>query len=153
MNSNSTSLTINMIKPVFLKANWITQYYVTIISPTGSPTGSGWYNAGNIATVSVQSTVQYSNGTRQIFTGWNSTSLGKNPRAQITVNAPTTMKQRGRPSTWSPFNPNTGHLSVQAGTMLARMFQCISKLKWTTQIQRAEYLEDGQEITRLQNPT
>lgn len=92
MNSNSTYLILNMTKPVTLKANWITQYYVTIISPTGSPTGSGWYNAGQIATVSVQSTVQYSNGTRQIFTGWNSTALGRNPSGQIAVNAPTTLR-------------------------------------------------------------
>lgn len=92
MNSNATYVNIVVTKPVFLKANWITQYYVTIISPTGSPTGSGWYNAGQIATVGVQSTVQYSNGTRQIFTGWNSTALGQYPTAQITVNAPTTLR-------------------------------------------------------------
>ena len=92
LNSTSTYLNFNMTKPVSLKANWITQYYVTIISPTGSPTGSGWYNAGQIATVGVQSTVEYANGTRQIFTGWNSTALGHNPTAQIIVNAPTTLR-------------------------------------------------------------
>jgi hypothetical protein len=92
VNSNSTSVTVNMSKPVTLTADWTKQYYVTIISPTGSPTGSGWYNTGNIATVAVQSTVQYANGTRQIFTGWNSTSLGNNPTAQIYVDAPTTLQ-------------------------------------------------------------
>ena len=92
MSSNSTYLQVNMTKPVSLNANWITQYYVTIISPTGSPTGSGWYNAGQIATVGVQSTVQYSNGTRLVFTGWNSTALGRNPNTQITVNSPTTLQ-------------------------------------------------------------
>ncbi len=92
MSSNSTYLQVNMTKPVSLKANWITQYYVTIISSTGSPTGSGWYNAGQIATVGVQSTVQYSNATRLVFTGWNSTALGRNPNTQITVNSPTTLQ-------------------------------------------------------------
>jgi M6 family metalloprotease-like protein len=92
LNSNSTSLTVNMTNPVTVKANWMKQYYVTIISPTGSPTGSGWYNAGNVATVAVQSIIQYSNGTRQVFTGWNATSLGNNPTAQIYVNAPTTLQ-------------------------------------------------------------
>ena len=77
MTTNATLLQVNVTKPVSLQANWITQYYVTIISPTGSPTGNGWYNAGQIATVGVQSTVQYSNGTRLVFTGWNSTTLGK----------------------------------------------------------------------------
>jgi len=92
LNSTSTSVTVNMSKPITLTAGWTKQYYVTIISPAGSPTGSGWYNAGNIATVAVQSTVQYANGTRQVFTGWNSTSLGNNPTAQIYVNAPTTLQ-------------------------------------------------------------
>ncbi|MGA3109037.1 MAG: M6 family metalloprotease domain-containing protein [Candidatus Bathyarchaeia archaeon] len=87
--SNSTALTVTMSKPVALQANWIKQYYVTIISPTGSPSGEGWYNAGSVVTVGVQSTVQYSNGTRMIFNGWNATTLGRNPTAQITVNSPT----------------------------------------------------------------
>lgn len=91
MTSNSTSLQVNMTKPVSLKANWITQYYVTIISPAGSPTGSGWYNSGQIATVGVQSTVQYANKTRLVFTGWNST-VARDPTAQITVNSPTTLQ-------------------------------------------------------------
>ena len=92
LNSNSTSVTVNMSKPVTLTAGWMKQYYVTIISPTGSPTGTGWYNAGNIATVAVQSTVQYANGTRRVFAGWNSTSISNNPTAQIYVNAPTTLQ-------------------------------------------------------------
>ncbi len=92
LNSSSTSIAINMTRPVSLKANWVKQYYVTIISPTGSPKGEGWYNAGSLATVAVQSTVQYTNGTRQLFTGWNSTSLGNTPTAQIMVNAPTALQ-------------------------------------------------------------
>lgn len=87
--SNATTITVTMNKPVKLQANWIMQYYVTIISPTGSPSGEGWYNAGSVVTVRVQSTVQYSNGTRMVFNGWNSTSLGNSPTAQIMVNSPT----------------------------------------------------------------
>jgi len=86
--SNSTTLTVTMSKPVTLQVNWIKQYYVTIISPTGTPSGEGWYNAGSVVTVVVQSTVQYPNGTRMIFNGWNSPTLGSNPTTQITVNSP-----------------------------------------------------------------
>lgn len=92
MQSNSSSFNIEITKPISLKANWVTQYYVTVISPAGSPTGGGWYTQGQIATVSVQSTVQYSNGTRQIFNGWNSTTLGRNPSGRIIVNSPTTLR-------------------------------------------------------------
>ena len=86
--SNSTTITVKMTQPLTLQANWIVQYYLTIISPAGSPSGEGWYNAGTIVTVGVQSTVLYPNETRMLFTGWNSTALGSNPTAQITVNAP-----------------------------------------------------------------
>jgi M6 family metalloprotease-like protein len=91
LTSNSTTITVTMNKPVTLQANWVKQYYVTIISPTGSPSGQGWYNAGSVVTVGVQSTVQYSNGTRMTFNGWNSTTLGNKPTTQITVNSPTSL--------------------------------------------------------------
>ena len=87
-SSNSSTITVMMSKPVALQANWVKQYYVTIISPAGSPSGEGWYNAESVATVGVQSTVQYSNGTRLVFNGWNSPVLGGNPTTQVTVNSP-----------------------------------------------------------------
>ncbi len=89
--SNSTSVTVTMRGPVTLQANWVKQYYVTIISPTGTPSGQGWYNSGTVVTVSVRSTVQYPNSTRMIFNGWNSTALGNSPTAQITVDSPTSL--------------------------------------------------------------
>jgi hypothetical protein len=89
LSSTLTSLSVTMNKPVSLQANWIKQYYVTIISPTGSPTGEGWYNAGTTVTVSVQSTVLYGNGTRMIFNGWGSSNAGSNPTTQIVVTSPT----------------------------------------------------------------
>jgi hypothetical protein len=92
MSSNSTGLIVNMTKPYSLQANWVKQFYVTVISPAGSSTGSGWYNAGDIATIATQATVEYSNGTRHVFTGWNSTLLGNNPTGQIYVVAPTIVK-------------------------------------------------------------
>jgi len=87
-SSNSSTITVTMSRPVALQANWVKQYYVTVVSPAGSPSGEGWYNAETVATVGVQSTVQYSNGTRLVFNGWNSPNLGGNPTTQVTVNSP-----------------------------------------------------------------
>jgi hypothetical protein len=87
-NSTSTSLSINMTKPVTIQANWIRQYYVTILSPTGSPTGAGWYDAGSTASVSVEPIVQFPNGTREVFTGWNTTRLAQAPSLQFIVTSP-----------------------------------------------------------------
>jgi hypothetical protein len=91
-SSTSTALSINMTKPVTLQANWIRQYYVTVLSSTGSPSGSGWYNAGTTANVNVQPIVQFSNGTRDVFTGWNVTSMAQAPDYQFPVNSPTRLQ-------------------------------------------------------------
>lgn len=89
MTSASPSLEVNMTQPVFLTANWTTQYYVTIVTPVGSSVGSGWYDAGQIVTVGVKSSIiQTGKGERFLLTGWNSSILGKNPTSQIAVRAP-----------------------------------------------------------------
>lgn len=92
VNSNSNIISITVTKPVALNANWKTQYYVNVISPTGLPSGSGWYDAGNTATISVQSPVQVEGGTRQVFLGWNGTAQGQGPQASFIVNAPSAVQ-------------------------------------------------------------
>ena len=89
MTSTSSFLEVNMTQPVFVKANWTMQYYVTIVTPVGSPVGSGWYDAGQIDTVGVKSPIiQNTTGERILLTGWNSTIPGDNSTSQITVHAP-----------------------------------------------------------------
>ncbi|HUO41521.1 MAG TPA: Loki-CTERM sorting domain-containing protein [Methylomirabilota bacterium] len=123
MTSNETKLQINMTKPVSLSANWITQYYLTIISATGSPTGNGWYDAGQIATVDVQSTVQFSNATRLAFTGWNSTTISKSPTTQVVVNSPTILLARWQTqylvNVQSPYGEPSGGGWYNAGSNAA----------------------------------
>ena len=89
MTSTSSFLEVNMTQPVFVKANWTVQYYVAIVTPVGSPVGSGWYDAGQIDTVGVKSPIiQSTTGERILLTGWNSTIPGDNSTSQITVHAP-----------------------------------------------------------------
>ena len=89
MTSTSPFLEVNMTQPVSIKANWRMQYYVTIVTPVGSPVGSGWYDAGQIDTVGVKSSIiQNTTGERILLTGWNSTIPGDNATSQITVHAP-----------------------------------------------------------------
>ena len=72
--------------------NWQEQYYLTVVSPDSSTTGSGWYNAGTTATISVNSnTVVAGSGTRQIFTGWAGDAAGTGTTSDpITVDGPKT---------------------------------------------------------------
>lgn len=91
-SSTSKSLSINMTKPVTIQANWIRQYFVTIVSSTGSPSGAGWYVAGTNASVSIEPIVQFSNGTRDLFTGWNVTLTAQSPAFQFRVDSPTKLR-------------------------------------------------------------
>jgi hypothetical protein len=87
-SSTSPSLTILMTKPTTIQANWIQQYYVSIVSLTGTPAGAGWYNGGSTANVTVQPIVEFVNDTRDVFTGWNVSQPVQAPSFQVTVNSP-----------------------------------------------------------------
>ena len=58
-DASGTALTasITMNSPKTATANWKTQYYLTIITATGSPTGQGWYDAGSTATIGLSELV------------------------------------------------------------------------------------------------
>jgi hypothetical protein len=68
------------------------QYYLTVISQDSQTTGTGWYNKGTTATVSVSSnTVDSNSSTRKIFAGWTVDATGADTTSQpITIDAPKT---------------------------------------------------------------
>ena len=126
-HSTSTSVTINMTKPMTVEANWIQQYFVTIISSNGSPSGAGWYNAGSTADILIQPIVELSNGTREVLTGWNVTRLVQAPTYQFNVTSPTRLQ-----AIWkiqylieigSPYGSPTGSGWYDTGTSTAVAIQ------------------------------
>jgi hypothetical protein len=70
--------------------------YVTVESEHGSPSGEGWYSAGEQVTIEVPSKV----GTiiQQEFTGWSGDFTGTEPRASFPVDAPMTVAADWRTS-------------------------------------------------------
>ena len=68
------------------------QYYLTVISQDSSTTGTGWYNKGTTATVSVSSnTVDSNSSTRKIFAGWTVDATGTDTTSEpITIDGPKT---------------------------------------------------------------
>jgi len=65
-----------MNSPKTATAQWKTQYYLTVTSPYGNPTGQGWYNAGSKANIAVTQTVNSEINTRNIFIGWTGSGSG-----------------------------------------------------------------------------
>jgi len=69
---SATSTTVLMDKAKTVTANYVTQYYLTVVTnPVGldSPTGAGWYDAGTYASISTTSPVSVAPYT-YFFAGW-----------------------------------------------------------------------------------
>jgi hypothetical protein len=70
--SQSGSITVSTSGSV--TGNYKTQYYLTVVSPYGTPTpASGWYDSGASVTASIGSPVAGPTGTRYVCTGWTGT--------------------------------------------------------------------------------
>jgi len=58
-------------------ANWQTQYYLTVVSPSDTPGGEGWYDSGATAYATLtDGIVSGGAGTRFVFTGWSGDASG-----------------------------------------------------------------------------
>jgi PKD repeat protein len=67
---------IVMNNPITETAEWLTQYYLKIISEMGNPVGEGWYNANELVTFSVDSTATVNDSVRYSFAGWIGSGMG-----------------------------------------------------------------------------
>jgi hypothetical protein len=89
-----TSSGITMNNPKTAIANWKTQYYLTLISTYGNPSGQGWYDAGSAASISVGQTTVGGASTRNVFTAWIGSGLGSYTGSattqSVTMNGPIT---------------------------------------------------------------
>ena len=74
--------------------NWQEQYYLTVNSQYGNPTGQGWYNTGSTANIDITNTAQNSENTQYSFSQWTGTGsagyTGTNLAQSITMNSPVT---------------------------------------------------------------
>jgi len=91
-STNPTTIAMNSAKSV--TANYNTQYYLTVSSSYGSPTGEGWYNAGSTASFSVTTPASGGTGTQYPLIAWTGTGTGSytgtNNPGSATMNGPVT---------------------------------------------------------------
>ena len=80
--------------PTTITGTYQTQYYLTVSSSYGSPTGAGWYNVGAPASFSVTTPSSGGLGTQYVFTSWAGTGAssysGSNNPGSVTMNGPVT---------------------------------------------------------------
>ena len=73
-----------------ITADFTTQYELTVESTHGSPTGTGWYNSGTQAPVSVTSPDE-DGTTRYVLSGWSGAYTGANTSFNVTMDGPKTV--------------------------------------------------------------
>lgn len=75
-------------------AHYVLEFYLTVISPYGAPSGEDWYIANTTAYAALNTgNVTHTNETRRIFTGWSGDVLGTNYNKSnpILMNRPKTV--------------------------------------------------------------
>jgi uncharacterized repeat protein (TIGR02543 family) len=73
----SGSSTIVMDRPHLVVAVWQVQFYLTVNTPYGSASGSGWYANGSFGLASLNASILPVSGTeRQAFDGWTGDASG-----------------------------------------------------------------------------
>jgi uncharacterized repeat protein (TIGR02543 family) len=101
MSASTIPLTMN--NPHTATATYQTQYYLDVKSDLGSPQGSGWYNQGDQATVSVvpeDSMTGFwgSLGAKYVFDSWSGTTGSPNsPTSKVTMDKPITVTAMWKP--------------------------------------------------------
>jgi M6 family metalloprotease-like protein len=84
--SNPRTVTVN--GNATITANYKMQNLLQLVSPYSSPTGSGWYDTGTIATFSIPEVVDHGNGTRRVFSSWRGDSNTSSPNGQVEMDQP-----------------------------------------------------------------
>jgi uncharacterized repeat protein (TIGR02543 family) len=91
-SGNSIPATITMNGPKTVTADWKRQYFVSVGSPVGQATGSGWYDEGSTATINVDSPVQQGYGQQYVFQKWVGTKEVTSNHAQVQVDGPISLE-------------------------------------------------------------
>src|SRR3989442_15090287 len=74
---SSASSSILMVRPRLVVAVWQVQFYLTVNTPYGSASGSGWYANGSFGVVSVNASIVPVSGTeREAFDAWTGDASG-----------------------------------------------------------------------------
>jgi len=91
--STSNAVTLVMDGPKILTATWRWQYYLTVETKHGTPSGEGWYDDGSTAEFSIPSEVPMESpfgslGGKYVFSGWTGDSTATTPKATILMDRP-----------------------------------------------------------------
>src|SRR3989454_1707049 len=90
-DGGGTNHAVSPTAPTEFLATFRPQYLLTVTSPYGSPRGSGWYNASEVAAFGVPDTVNGPTGTRHVFTSWSGDASAADPSSSVAMDGPKTV--------------------------------------------------------------
>ncbi|MEM2344602.1 MAG: CAP domain-containing protein [Thermoproteota archaeon] len=73
-------------------ALWRTEYFLTVDTDYGNPSGTGWYNISSTAEIFIESVVYESPVVRHVFQGWRGGFEEKSNNITLKVDAPIVLK-------------------------------------------------------------
>ncbi len=92
ISGNASTVTFTVSAPSTITWNWSTQYYLTINSAYGVPSGGGWYNAGSTAYPTLSSgIIPNGTGSQYVFVSWNIDGTNYTQGTGIIMNSPETV--------------------------------------------------------------
>ncbi|MEM0236195.1 hypothetical protein [Thermofilum sp.] len=96
--SRDPEFSLTVEKPLTVTAKWDTEYWVEVYSPYGLAVGSGWYEKGSTATVSVSPATVDVFFVEYVFEGWmvEGWLVSASPVYSFTVDRPVTLTARWR---------------------------------------------------------
>ena len=91
-NVQKTSVfSLPMNAPHTVIAQYKQQYYLSVSSDQGVPSGTGWYDAGSNAQISVSAPPNPSYGVNLVFSGWNGDAQSTSQSATVLMDGPKTV--------------------------------------------------------------
>ena len=119
LQGSDPTLTFLVNGPVKLQANWKNQYYLTVSSPIGPVSGSGWYDEQAVARFGVEIPVVEEEDTRRTFEGWRGDFAASAPNGALTMDGPKKVeavwKVEYKVKVESPYGQPTGSGWYQEG--------------------------------------
>ena len=112
------TINVDVNKPLTLIANWKDQYYLDVTSKQGTPSGSGWYDIGQIASISITPpSAPPGVWVKYVFDGWSGVDNGKNMDSSVIMTAPKAVSANWR-ADYSPAIVNSIIMSAVGGVGL-----------------------------------
>jgi ribosomal protein L37E len=90
-NQAGSATSVQMNAPHTVIARYKQQFYLAVSSDQGVPSGSGWYDAGTYAPISVSTPPSPSFGVNLVFNGWQGGVQSPSQSAQVIMDGPKTV--------------------------------------------------------------